>query len=205
MRTLHDALKTTHHLRNSGRIQYGLFMKGIGVTLEDALQFWKSEFTKKIDTTKFDKEYAYSIRHIFGKEGKQTNYTPLGCGKIISSNVGPGEYHGCPYKHMDYESLKQKLLNSGIPVISKITSSSVPDLYRTIYVYTCILHIIFYTSGINEIADLAKGGHYLLACQSYFKVVHNRLPNKPINNPNTYFAESRAILAKDNPPGNSVS
>lgn len=171
MRTLHDALKTTHHLRNSGRIQYGLFMKGIGVTLEDALQFWKSEFTKKIDTTKFDKEYAYSIRHIFGKEGKQTNYTPLGCGKIISSNVGPGEYHGCPYKHMDYESLKQKLLNSGIPVIS-----------------------------INEIADLAKGGHYLLACQSYFKVVHNRLPNKPINNPNTYFAESRAILAKDNPP-----
>ncbi|XP_076240348.1 DNA primase large subunit [Calliopsis andreniformis] len=168
MRTLHEALKTQHHLRNSGRIQYGLFIKGIGVTLEDALHFWKAEFTKKIDADKFDKQYAYTIRHTFGKEGKQTNYTPLGCPKIISSAVGPGEYHGCPYRHMDHESLKQKLIAYGIP-----------------------------SPSVTEIADLAKDGHYLIACTTYFKVLHNRLPYKPIVHPNGYFIESRAILAKD--------
>ncbi|XP_053978780.1 DNA primase large subunit-like isoform X1 [Hylaeus volcanicus] len=168
MRTLHEGLRTQHHLKNSARIQYGLFIKGIGVTLEDALRFWKMEFTKKIDPDKFDKQYAYSIRHIYGKEGKQTNYTPLGCSKIISSSVGPGEYHGCPYRHMDSESLKQKLSSYGVPV-----------------------------KNINDIADLAKDGHYHIACATYFEVLHNRLPDKPIIHPNIYFVESRAILAKD--------
>lgn len=119
MRVLHEALKTQHHLKNSGRIQYGLYLKGIGVTLEDALRFWKTEFSMKIDPDKFDKQYAYAIRHTFGKEGKQTNYTPLGCPKIISSAVGAGEYHGCPYRHMDHESLRLKLSSYGIPTISK--------------------------------------------------------------------------------------
>lgn len=119
MRVLHEALRTHHHLKNSGRIQYGLFIKGIGVTLEDALSFWKTEFTKKIDPGKFDKEYAYTIRHTYGKEGKQTNYTPLGCTKIISSAVSTGEYHGCPFKHMDQGSLRQKLFNYGVTAASK--------------------------------------------------------------------------------------
>lgn len=119
MRILHEALKSNHHLKNSGRIQYGLFIKGIGVTMEDSLSFWKTEFTKKIDSVKFDKEYAYTIRHTYGKEGRQTNYTPLGCQKIMSSVQSPGEFNGCPYKHMDNTSLKQKLFSYGIPAASK--------------------------------------------------------------------------------------
>ncbi|XP_078033290.1 DNA primase large subunit isoform X2 [Augochlora pura] len=168
MRSLHETLRTQHHLRNSGRIQYGLFLKGIGVTMEDALRFWKMEFTKKIDPDKFDKQYAYTIRHTFGKEGKQTNYTPMGCTKIITTSVGPGESHGCPYRHMDTDSLKQKLSGVGIPMIS-----------------------------VNEIAELARNGHYLIACTKYFEILHNRLPDKPINHPNGYFIESRSILAKE--------
>ncbi|CAK9819568.1 DNA primase large subunit [Anthophora quadrimaculata] len=170
MRILHEALKNNHHLKNNGRIQYGLFIKGIGVTMEDALDFWKKEFTKKLDADKFDKEYGYAIRHLYGREGKQTNYTPLGCPKIISSSVGPGEYHGCPYKCLDNESLRQKLFNYGIPAAS-----------------------------INEIAELSKDWHYNIACTTYFKALHNRLPEKPIIHPNGYFVESRNILAKDNP------
>lgn len=170
MRTLHDTLKTQHHLRNSGRIQYGLFLKGIGVSLDDSLQFWKTEFSKKIDPDKFGKQYAYGIRHIYGKEGKQTNYTPLGCSKIISSAVNSGEHHGCPFRHMDQESLKQKLYSCGIPA-----------------------------PGVNEIADLARSGDYLIACTTYFKITHNQLPSKAIIHPNVYFTESRAILSKNDP------
>lgn len=119
MRTLHEALNANNHLKNSGRMQYGLFLKGIGVTIEDALRFWKDAFSKKTDGVAFDKKYSYHIRHYFGKEGRRINYTPYGCQKIISSSVGPGEYHGCPFRHMDRDSLSQKLISCGVFASSK--------------------------------------------------------------------------------------
>ncbi|XP_042294059.1 DNA primase large subunit [Sceloporus undulatus] len=117
MRQLHKALRENHHLRHGGRMQYGLFLKGIGLTLEQALQFWKVEFMKgKVDADKFDKGYAYNIRHSYGKEGKRTDYTPFSCMKIIMSNPpGQGDYHGCPFRHSDPELLKQKLQSYKIP------------------------------------------------------------------------------------------
>ncbi|CAL1680464.1 unnamed protein product [Lasius platythorax] len=172
MRTLHEALCTNSHLKNSGRMQYGLFLKGIGVTLEDALRFWRDAFSKKTDGAAFDKKYAYSIRHYFGKEGRQTNYTPYGCQKVISSSVGPGEYHGCPFKHMDRDSLCQKLTSHGA-----------------------------FASNMTEILDLAKDGQYHLACAKYFEVMHNKPASKPLLHPNAYFAESRAILTEDDSNG----
>lgn len=55
MRQLHKALRDNHHLRHGGRMQYGLFLKGIGLTLEQALQFWKTEFIKgKVDSDKVE-------------------------------------------------------------------------------------------------------------------------------------------------------
>lgn len=53
MRQLHQSLRENHHLRHGGRMQYGLFLKGIGLSLEQALQFWRSEFIKgKVDADK---------------------------------------------------------------------------------------------------------------------------------------------------------
>ena len=52
MQQLHQRLRTEHHLKHFSRLQYILFLKGIGITLEDALRFWKSEFTKKMDSEK---------------------------------------------------------------------------------------------------------------------------------------------------------
>lgn len=53
MRQLHQALRENHHLRHGGRMQYGLFLKGIGLTLEQALQFWRLEFIRgKVDADK---------------------------------------------------------------------------------------------------------------------------------------------------------
>ena len=46
MRHLHEKLVENHHLRHGGRMQYGLFLKGVGLSLEDALRFWQTEFTK---------------------------------------------------------------------------------------------------------------------------------------------------------------
>ncbi len=95
MSTLHNTIVTVHHLKHSGRMQYGLFLKGVGLDMEDALAFWKQHFCKKMSVDDFNKKYAYNIRHNYGKEGKRKDYTPYPCAKIINGE-GPkaGEVHG---------------------------------------------------------------------------------------------------------------
>ncbi|KAM6166735.1 DNA primase large subunit [Erethizon dorsatum] len=168
MRQLHKALRENHHLRHGGRMQYGLFLKGIGLTLEQALQFWKREFVRgKMDPDKFDRGYSYNIRHSFGKEGKRTDYTPYSCMKIILTNPpGQGDYHGCPFRHSDPELLKQKLQSYEIS-----------------------------PQGISQILDLVKGTHYQVACQKYFEMIHNVDDcGFSLNHPNQFFVESQRML-----------
>lgn len=43
MRTAQQRLQETHHMRHGGRMQYGLFLKGIGLSLQEALLFWRIE------------------------------------------------------------------------------------------------------------------------------------------------------------------
>lgn len=117
MKTLFTALKNQHHLKHYGRLQLGLFLKGMGLTLDESLRFWKAEFTKKndIDSDKFEKQYAYNIRHSYGQEGKRNDYKPWNCSKTINLNApGPGEYHGCPFKTFSDENLNQLLNSYGV-------------------------------------------------------------------------------------------
>ncbi|KAJ1971990.1 DNA primase subunit pri2, partial [Dimargaris xerosporica] len=75
MHHLNHQLRETGHLRHGGRMQYGLFLKGIGVSLEDAMEYWRKAF-RHLSDDKFQKEHAYNIRHNYGLEGKRTNYSP---------------------------------------------------------------------------------------------------------------------------------
>jgi DNA primase large subunit len=92
MRNLHDNLRREHHLKYYGRLQYGLFLKvgtippinvrrsmvfmqGLGLSIEEALVFWRKSFSKFTDD-KFNKEYKYNIRHSYGLEGGRRNYPP---------------------------------------------------------------------------------------------------------------------------------
>ncbi|KAJ6846080.1 putative DNA primase large subunit isoform X1 [Iris pallida] len=169
MRHLFDKLKEDHHLKHGGRMQLAILLMGIGLKLDDALAFWKAEFSKKVGAERFDKEYAYGIRHNYGKEGKRTDYTPYSCQKIISSTPSIGDHHGCPYRHFSEENLRAALGKMGIG-----------------------------GRQMEDVMDKVRHRHYQLACTLTFEAIHNISCDSGINHPNQYFSESRKALQPEN-------
>jgi len=110
MSHLHRSLRRDAHLKHYGRLQYTLFLKGIGLSLEESLVFWRSSFRNVTDDT-FNKEYRYNVRHGYGDVGGDSNrrgggYSPFSCQKILTEHPpASGEAHGCPYRHFDMEHL----------------------------------------------------------------------------------------------------
>lgn len=171
MRMCHDSLRATHKLKHNGRMQYQLFLKGIGVTLEDCTRFMREEFTRVVDPDKFDKHYSYNIRHNYGKEGSRVNYAPYSCMKIINQNsVSADDVHGCPFRRYHPTDLKAKLVNYGLA-----------------------------TLHAEEVTEYARKGHYQIACQHYFEIVHEAKVQEGINHPNRYFELSQEVMGKRQP------
>ena len=175
-KNLFKAVKVEHHLRHEGRRQLQLYLKGIGLPLEEALVFFKTEFTKKpgCNNEKFEKDYAYGVRHSYGKEGKRVDYTPHSCMKCIAANPSKGEYHGCPFKTFSEEALGAALSQM------KIEPSKVTDIVKK-----------------------AKNKHYQLACSDVFEAVHGgEFIEGGLHHPNQYYEQSRKVL---NPKTNEDS
>ena len=126
-----------------------------------------------IGPDKFEKQYAYNIRHNYGQVGKRADYTPYSCMKIISMNVGPNEHHGCPFKHFDMSHLKLSLEGQGVN-----------------------------SSGVNEIVNLVVGQHYQIACRRHFELLHPDYSNQiVVSHPNQYYDESRKYYKEKNKNG----
>jgi len=116
-------------------------MQGLGLSMQEALVFWRRAFQAKIPEDKFNKSYAYNIRYNYGQEGKRADFAPYrhaaqcarspcrgaptltacagagpicdavtSCMRIIMNNPpGPGDHHGCPFRHFSPENLRAKL------------------------------------------------------------------------------------------------
>ncbi|KAL3928726.1 MAG: hypothetical protein SGBAC_012523 [Bacillariaceae sp.] len=161
------ALQTERHLKHWGRLQYGLFLKGAGLSLEDALLYFERMFTAK--TKDFSKEYAYNIRHMYGKEGKRQNYPPYTCTKIIMSNApNANDHHGCPYKHSTVQQVSTLLARVGISAGQQ-----------------------------KPIMAQQQSGQYTLACMEHFKAAHPNAATTPKvnldnvgNHPTSWFEAS---------------
>lgn len=119
MRNLHMTLRKNSHLKHFGRLQYTLFLKGLGLSLEDCLIFWRQSF-KLMTDDQFSKDHRYNIRHSYGDVGGDANrrgrgYTPYSCQKLTTEALpGPGQYHGCPYRTYTPENLTTLLQATGV-------------------------------------------------------------------------------------------
>lgn len=174
-----DHLRNDKHLKHGGRMHLGLFLKGIGLSLNDSIIYFRNHFTK-IGGDKFNKQYAYNIRHNYGKEGKRIDYTPYSCSKIISCTPNNEDFHGCPYKIFDINNLRKYLA-----VNKKMNSSD-----------------------IEEILNLVKNNHYQLGCRAYFNFQHKDIMKKKKikiddiesrwSHPNEYFDSSYTLYHGQN-------
>ena len=171
MSNMYNKLTDTHHLKHKARNQLGLFLKGIGLTVEESYSVWRGNFIKDPGMTaeKWQKEYAYGIRYNYGLEGKRTNWSPHSCMKVISetgTNALAGEHHGCPFKTFDEAQLRAQLQQMSVG-----------------------------GADVNFILDKARNQHFQVACGKYFEAKHKgstliETELGGITHPNQYFDES---------------
>ncbi|CAD5206827.1 unnamed protein product [Bursaphelenchus okinawaensis] len=107
MRDMHEFMKLNKGLKHQGRLQYSLFIKGTGLSVEDSLAFFRTFCDT--NSSKF-KEFEYSIKHIYGLIGSKHAKRPYNCEAIIKGPaVSKDVCHGCPYKYLDEDGLAKKL------------------------------------------------------------------------------------------------
>ncbi|KAF2274607.1 DNA primase, large subunit [Westerdykella ornata] len=180
MSHLHSTLRRDSHLKHFGRLQYTLFLKGIGLSLEECILFWRRSF-KLITDDKFAKEYRYNIRHAYGDVGGDANrrgrgYTPYSCQKLLTEPLpGPGQAHGCPYRTFAPDNLIAVLQREG--VTDRETLKSVrEDVGKQRFHVAC--NRVFEWSHRREIKKVREAGTWSAA--DLDTIVH----------PNTYFKRS---------------
>ena len=180
MRNLHIQLRKNSHLKHFSRLQYTLFLKGIGLSLEECLIFWRQSFKLITDDT-FNKEYRYNVRHAYGDVGGDSNrrgrgYTPYSCQKLLTEALpGPGQNHGCPYRTYGEDNLISLL--EGVGVRDRDTLKNVrDDIKKQRFHIAC--NRVFEWSHRTEIKKVKDEGTW--AAEQLDTIVH----------PNVYFKRS---------------
>ncbi|KAL9939023.1 hypothetical protein V8E36_001836 [Tilletia maclaganii] len=175
MRNLQETLSEKKHLKHFGRLQYNLFLKEMGLPIEEALVFWRRSFANMTDD-KFNKEHKYNIRHGYGLEGRRMNYPAKSCARILTQDQpGTQDSHGCPFRHFSAQNLSAGLSSMyGIPAAEQA-----------------------------EILSAVKQGHYHVGCTRLFELTHKKQGVKrgggvdgrgeSVSHPNRYFERSFAL------------
>jgi DNA primase large subunit len=180
MRNLHTTLRENSHLKHFGRLQYTLFLKGIGLSLDECIIFWRRSFRLMTDD-KFQKEYRYNIRHSYGDVGGDSNrrgrgYTPYSCQKLLTEPLpGPGQTHGCPYRTFTPDNLISILQRVGVNE-RDVLKTVREDVGKQRYHVAC--NRVFEWSHKREIKKVKDDGSW--SATDLDTIVH----------PNTYFKRS---------------
>ncbi|GAB1214843.1 hypothetical protein ATERTT37_004016 [Aspergillus terreus] len=190
MRSLHMSLRKNNHLKHYGRLQYTLFLKGIGLSLEECILFWRQSF-KGFTDDEFNSRYKYNVRHAYGDVGGDVNrrgrgYPPYSCQKILNdSNPGVGQTHGCPYRHFSPDNLIGLLQSTGVHD-KDVLRGVREDVEKTRYHIAC--NRVFEWAHKAEIKKVKEDGTW------------NQTDLDTIVHPNTYFKRSYLLKQLGKPP-----
>lgn len=208
MQNLHRELRKNSHLKHYARLQYTLFLKGLGMDLNECIVFWRQAFKLMTDgkplplpqslhlislfltntppTEKFKKEYTYNIRHAYGDVGGDANrrgrgYTPYSCQKLLTEAApAAGQSHGCPYRTYSPENLTVLLSATGVND-RELLKGVREDVGKQRYHIAC--NRVFEAQHKNELKKVKDQG--LWSAAELDTILH----------PNTYF--KRSFLLKN--------
>ncbi|XP_023934755.2 DNA primase large subunit-like [Bicyclus anynana] len=125
---LHQHLRNTHRLTHDQRFYYSLFLKDLGMPVEEAIMFWREEYQKPPNGksacchnwAKDEKKFVYGIRHMYGLEGGRKEYSCRNCHQIQNCDTVYSE-GGCPFKSFDDNKMEEILnISKTDPVLSQI-------------------------------------------------------------------------------------
>lgn len=139
MKGLIHKFKKNGHLKHQDRLTLTRFFKECHFSVNETIEFMRNNF--KVNETRFNKEYLYSIRHTYGLEGKRANYHSYTCKQIIEK--GNNETFGCPFRSnvnyvqeycdnfsVDFEDIGS-CQKSCTKVLSKIIDSKIEDKVKS--------------------------------------------------------------------------
>lgn len=80
-------LRTQHRLSHHWRYNFSLFLKDIGLSVDESIEFWKAEYSKSCKVGSScthswqanHRKYMYSIRHLYGLEGSRLQKKSKSC------------------------------------------------------------------------------------------------------------------------------
>lgn len=106
MRILLSRLESTGYLAHGERLQLGLFLKRLGMSLDEQLQFWYKFAVDNVGMSweEFEKKGGYYIKHIYGVVGSKKDYEAPKCETIIAK-------YFCPFKALSSTQIKDIILS----------------------------------------------------------------------------------------------
>lgn len=116
MRNIHLHFRNGHHMNYFMRMQYGIFLKSLGLPLEQTIEFWKEEFTKIMSHEQFLKKYLYAIKYIYGLVGRRANFKCYSCKQIVNNDTYK-DYKincGCTFAHRHSTEIREMLLENNL-------------------------------------------------------------------------------------------
>ncbi|KAJ1628593.1 eukaryotic and archaeal DNA primase, large subunit-domain-containing protein [Pavlovales sp. CCMP2436] len=165
MDSLNRKLIENSHLKHTGRLQLGLFFKGVGLSYDEAIVYWRTIFLKSMSADKFDKEHKvivhrrgirrsapilqWTAAHAHAAlpaprpsratplclslgQGAKKNFTPYSCAKVITTIPAAGEHHGCPFRSLSNEPLRELLSRMTVKPadVSRIAQKAAENHYQ---------------------------------------------------------------------------
>ena len=160
---LMNAVDTVGYIGHWERFQLGIFLKQMGMPVDEQLEFWYNKAVDNINLSfdEFKKKAGYVIRHIYGMEGGKVDYDMPNCSTIQNKMY-------CTFRHKDIEFITSKL-NSIVKDVKEEDKSKV-------------------TSILPRIIDATLRGQPNLACGFYLQLNTDQNPEY-INHPFNYMRE----------------